>query len=139
MHQDPTAKALPAATAQPLPPAEAERLRLRVAALSRWDNEGGAGADSLPAGAAVGSAPVADPAAAATEAEQLRGRVIALENLVIALLAQAPVAQLELAREMAAHISPRPGFTPHHLTLRAADEMRSLVDRASPFRAGPAT
>jgi hypothetical protein len=73
-----------------------------------------------------------------TEAEQLRIRVIALENLVIALLAQAPAAQLALARAMADYISPRPGFTPHHLTLRAADEMRSLVDRAGQFRAAPA-
>ncbi|KNZ32364.1 MAG: hypothetical protein AD742_11280 [Methylibium sp. NZG] len=69
------------------------------------------------------------------EAEQLRVRVIALENLVIALLAQVPVEQLALARDMAGYISPRPGCTPHHLTLRAADEMRSLLDRATPFRA----
>lgn len=70
-----------------------------------------------------------------TEAVQLRIRVIALENLVIALLAQAPEAQLALAREMAVYISPRPGYTPHQLTLGAADEMRSLVDRAMQFRA----
>lgn len=69
-----------------------------------------------------------------TECAQLRIRVVALENLVIALLAQAPERQLMLAREMAQHISPRPGFTPHRLTLHAADEMRSLVDRAARFR-----
>ena len=125
------------AKAQPLLADEAERLRLRVIALSRWENEGGAGSDTLSAGAVVGSARVDDPSSAATEAVQLRIRVIALENLVIALLARAPVAQLELAREIAAYISPRPGFTPRHLTLRAADEMRSLVDRASPFRDSP--
>ena len=78
---------------------------------------------------------VDDPTSSDTEAVQLRIRVIALENLVIALLAQVPAAQLELAREMANYISPRPGFTPHHLTLRAADGMRSLVDRAGHFRA----
>lgn len=48
------------------------------------------------------------------------------------------VGTMELAREMAAYISPRPGFTPHQLTLRAADEMRSLFDRANHFRTTPA-
>lgn len=80
-----------------------------------------------------------DPASADTEAVQLRIRVIALENLLIALLAQIPAAQLELAREMATYISPRPGYTPHPLTLRAAEEMRSLVDRSEQFRATSAT
>ncbi len=141
MNQDPCPGARSSTTAQPLQSLQsphldaAERLRLRVLALSRWENEGGAGAGIGPAGPVAGGAPVDDPTSAATEAVQLRIRVIALENLVIALLAQAPEAQLELAREMALYISPRPGFTPHQLTLRAADEMRSLVDRARPFRA----
>ena len=85
----------------------------RQAALSRWDNEGGAG----PCG------------------PQLRVRVIALENLVISLLAEAPDRQLDLAREMAAFISPRPGFTHHPLTIHAATQMIDLVDRAGHFRA----
>jgi hypothetical protein len=120
-------------------PDEAERRHLRLIALSRWDNEGGAGPDMLNAGAVAGNASVDEAASSDTEAVQLRIRVIALENLMIALFAQASMAQLELAREMAEYISPRPGFTPHHLTLRAADEMRSLVDRASPFRTSPET
>jgi hypothetical protein len=74
------------------------------------------------------------PLSTQTEIAQLRVRVVALENLVIALLAQAPERQLLLAREMAVHISPRPGFTRHRLTLHAADEMLSLVDRARRFR-----
>ncbi|WP_306553636.1 hypothetical protein [Acidovorax sp.] len=118
---------------------EAERIRLRVIALSRWDNEGGAVPGVLPAVADVSSTAVDDPDSADAEAVQLRIRVIALENLVIALLANAPQVQLDLAREMAAYISPRPGFTPHFLTLRAADEMRNLVDRAGQFRTCPAT
>jgi hypothetical protein len=73
----------------------------------------------------------------ATECAQLRIRIIALENLVIALLAQAPEHQLALVRDMATHISPRPGFTAHRPTLHAADEMRSLVVRAGRFRAAP--
>lgn len=67
------------------------------------------------------------------ELVQLRIRVIALENLVIALLAEAPDRQLTLARGMATYISPRAGFTPHPITLRAADEMLSLVDRADRY------
>ncbi len=74
------------------------------------------------------------PLCTQTELAQLRVRVVALENLVIALLAQAPEPQLRLAREMAVHISPRPGFTRHRLTLHAADEMLSLVGRARRFR-----
>jgi hypothetical protein len=72
-----------------------------------------------------------------TELAQMRVRVVALENLLIALLAQAPEPQLRMAREMAVHISPRAGFTRHRLTLHAADEMRSLVDRAQRFRPAP--
>jgi hypothetical protein len=45
------------------------------------------------------------------ELVQLRVRVIALENLMIMLLAEGPNQQLGHAREMAAYISPRPGFT----------------------------
>jgi hypothetical protein len=48
----------------------------------------------------------------------LRIRVIALENVLISLLATASNEQLELAREMAGYISPRPAFTPHPLTIR---------------------
>ena len=70
------------------------------------------------------------------ELVQLRVRVIALENIVIALLAQSSERQLELAREMAGHISPRPGFTTHPVTVHAAAEMNSLVKRASAFRSG---
>lgn len=64
---------------------------------------------------------------------QLRIRVIALENLVIALLAEAPDRQLTLARGMATYISPRAGYTRHPVTLRAAAEMLSLVDRADRY------
>lgn len=78
--------------------------------------------------------PSSDPDWNQAESMQLRARVIALENLVISLLAQSTESQLALAREMATFIAPRPGYTPHPLTMRAADEMRSLVDRAGQFR-----
>jgi len=70
-----------------------------------------------------------------TEQEQLHVRVIALENLLVALLATATDHQLECAREMAAYIAPRPGATSHPLTLHAASEMLSIVERAMHFRA----
>ena len=42
--------------------------------------------------------------------------------------------QQALVREMASYISPRPGYTPHTVTMHAADQMRSLVDRADRFQ-----
>ena len=86
------------------------------------------------AGGPVDTVPFGNLDAHQAESVQLRVRVIALENLVIALLAQSPERQRVLAREMATFIAPRPGYTPHPLTLRAAAEMRSLVDRADQFR-----
>lgn len=97
----------------------------RERALSRWENEGGA----------VPRAPDTDvPELTNAELVQLRVRVIALENLVITLLAEGSDRQLDLAREMAAYISPRLGSTQHPLTIRAADHMTDMVDRAVHFR-----
>ena len=70
------------------------------------------------------------------ELVQLRIRVIALENLVIMLLAHASDRQLDLAREMSTYISPRSGSTHHLLTVNAAAHMIDLVERAGRFRAG---
>ena len=105
-----------------------------VGALSRWENEGGAEShnpqkDSI-------SEEVQSEVHQLTNGElvQLRIRVIALENLVITLLAGASDRQLELAREMAAYISPRPGFTHHPLTVHAATHMIDLVERSGHFR-----
>lgn len=100
----------------------------RRRALSRWDNEGGALA-SMPNGM------LADiPDMTNTELVQLRIRVIALENMMIAVLAEGSDRQLQVAREMADYISPRPGFTQHPLTIQAANHMADLVDRAIHFR-----
>ena len=101
------------------------------AALSRWDNEGGARAQRL---LADSSAPRNVPQSMSTELEHLRVRVIALENLVISLLSQAPERPRALGREMATFISPRPGFTQHTRTLAAAAEMVHLVERAQHFQ-----
>lgn len=108
--------------------------QLRQRALSRWENEGGAGACG-PDGRTVpddGSLDV--PPLTNAELSQLHIRVIALEGLLAALLADASDRQLGLAREMAAYICPRPGFTDHPLTIRAAAQMIDLVERAERFR-----
>jgi hypothetical protein len=88
--------------------------RQRQMALSRWDNEGGAGLCGPQEGQISEEVQSEVPELTNAELVQLRVRVIALENLVISLLAEASDRQLDLAREMAAFISPRPGFT-HHL------------------------
>jgi hypothetical protein len=74
------------------------------------------------------------PSNNAAELGALHIRVIALENLVISLLATASDRQLEQAREMARYISPRPGFAHHPLTTHAAAHMVDLVERAARFR-----
>jgi hypothetical protein len=100
-------------------------------ALSRWDNEGGA----APAGSELHTAAgVSSPESTNVELVALRVRVIALENMMLALLANASERQLDLAREIAAYIAPRPGFTQHPLTLRGAAHMIDLIERSAHFR-----
>jgi hypothetical protein len=111
-----------------------ERDRLRARALSRWDNEGGAGAGGREHPAST-HAPAGTPPLANAELVQLQIRVIALENLLRVLLVDASDRQLDLARETAARICPRPGFTPHRLTLHAAARMIGLVEEAGHLRA----
>ena len=115
----------------------ANRAELRERALSRWDNEVGAGPDGAQEAAIGSTAAPVSPQLSNAELVQLQVRVIALENLVIALLSQAPEYQLDLMREMAAYISPRPGFTAHPLTIHAARQMTHLVERAGHFRGPP--
>ncbi len=122
----------------------AQRAQLRAFALARWHSGAGAQGDDpvpvplAPTAPAAPAAPLRDgPPLAKAELVQLRVRVIALENLVIALLADAPQRQTALVREMASYITPRAGRTPHPMTLRAADEMLSLADRADRYPQGP--
>jgi hypothetical protein len=68
------------------------------------------------------------------ELVQLQVRVIALENLMIMMLAEGSDRQLELAREMATYISPRAGFTHHPLTIQAGAHIIDLVERAIHYR-----
>src|SRR5581483_5279359 len=92
----------------------------RQTALSRWENEGGASprGPQMSHISAVSQSEI--PELTNAELVQLRVRVIALENLLISLFAEAPDRQLDLAREMAAFIAPRLGFTHHPLTIHAA-------------------
>lgn len=116
-------------------PSNAELLRQRT--LSRWDNEGGAGPDGPQTEAAMAESQVPMPSNDAAEVGALHIRIIALENLVISLLATASDQQLEQAVEMARYISPRPGATQHPLTTHAAAHMVDLVERALRFRNRP--
>jgi hypothetical protein len=109
-------------------PSNPDNFTQRQRALSRWDNEGGA------APKAYTGEQISIPEMTNAELVALHVRVIALENLLISFLATASDEQLNLAREMAAFISPRPGFTHHPLTVRAAAHMVDLVERSAHFR-----
>lgn len=106
----------------------------RQTSLSRWDGEGGAGVQG-PQGGDVQLADQYDLSNA--ELVRMRVRIIALENLVIALLANSSEHQIDTARTMATHILPRPGSTQHPLTIQAADQMADLIGRAGHFRDSP--
>lgn len=100
----------------------------RRRALSKWENEGGSTAPAI-------CEPSVDvPDLTNAELVHLRIRVIALENLMIAVLAEGSDRQRQMAVEMATQITPRPGFTQHPLTIQAADHMTDLVHRAVHFR-----
>ena len=103
-------------------------------ALSRWDYEGGAGPRGPQAGSDLQNGQSPELPLTNAELVQLRIRVIALENLLIALLADASDYQLNRIRDMAEFIVPRPGFTRHPLTIHAAAQMVSIVERAGHFR-----
>ena len=106
----------------------------RQRALSRWDNEGGAGPGAHAADSSLDAERIAVPDLTNAELVTLRIRVIALETLMISLLTTASDEQLRLARKMAGYISPRPGFSQHPLTIHAAARMSDLVERANHFR-----
>ncbi len=106
----------------------------RERALPRWDNEGGAGPCGSQMSPLWREDRVPMPEMAEAELGALHVRVIALENLVIALLASGSDQQLELARLMDPHISPRVGFTNHPLTTHAAAHITDLIERALRFR-----
>jgi hypothetical protein len=106
-------------------------MKARRDALERWDWEGGVTAVDVAPALDEPSTPDCTLDFAGTEMAQLRMRVVALENLVLALLMHGSVDQRAAADAMARYIRPRPGFTAHPLTLRAAARMVQMVQRAS--------
>lgn len=114
-----------------------ESAYLQKMALSRWEDEGGAGRSHFDSASDLDPARSHASPLRNAELVQLQIRVIALENLVITLLTGASDLQLDLARAMAAYISPRPGFTAHRLTVHAAAEMLHLIERAGHFKNMP--
>jgi hypothetical protein len=111
-------------------------------ALLRWDDEGGALSEG-PQKRAGSTAPEQRHAPRLNDAELVPYRVqlIALENLLAALLAERPARQAEIALAMAACVSPKPGLMDHPLILHAASRLIDGVERSSRARpdraAGP--
>lgn len=105
----------------------------RQRALAGWENEGGAGCCGALNVVASPSRSRAGPDMGKAELQNLHIRVIALENLVLALLAAASPRQLDVARAMPDFISPRPGAKDHPLTILAAGHMTDLTQRAGRF------
>jgi hypothetical protein len=108
------------------------RARLFERAVSRWENEGGAVMEADAAEQAFSERSAAAPGVA--EFEQMKFRVIALENLVTVLLAQASDRQLGVVADMADHIAANPGTTPYPATIRAVTKMRRLLEAADHLR-----
>ena len=106
------------------------RAKIHRRAIGRWENEGG----SLDGWSHQDQAATVAGEIGDAEDGNIKVRLIALENLVVALLAEAPESQSELVREMARFISPRPGMTPHRLTIEAARNMLAMVERAAHYR-----
>ena len=96
------------------------RSRLPQEALSRWYEDGGTGPDDEPAIAGSPACRSAVPVPGEPELQALHVRVIALENLVIALLAETSEQGRKQIRAGASSLVPRPGLTRHPLTIRAA-------------------
>ncbi len=101
-----------------------------VRALSRWDNEGGAGDD----GPQVDTAIDLPTTALEREVVALRIRVIALENIAVALLAAGSAGQQQVAQGMVRELAPEAGAQ-QPITAHAAAHMCDLIDHASSIRA----
>lgn len=107
-----------------------ERAQLVKGELSRWENE-----DGCPISAGPGQLSSGDdnddkvPPLTNAELVQLQIRVIALENLMVSLLADASDKQLARVRDIAASIFPRPGVE-HRLTVQATVQMEHLTQRS---------
>ena len=104
-----------------------DALRRSRLALSRWENEGGSRSNDEPPQSVNTDQAVQELTNA--ELVQLQIRVIALENILVALLADASDEQLGRVRDIGVAISPRPGVE-HRLTSHATAQMAHLARRA---------
>ena len=106
------------------------RAAMQASAIGQRENEGG------PEHASPHSETASTVAGEIGDAEEgnIRIRLIALENLVVALLAGASETQHGSIREMARYILPREGKAHHRLTIEAARNMVALVERADQFK-----
>ena len=105
---------------------DSARARALERAVKSWENEGGARGDRdshTYHATIIGEA-------GDDEALNIRIRLIALENIVVALLASGTQDAPDLAREMAQHMSSRLEATPHRLTIAVASNMMAIVERA---------
>ena len=105
------------------------RAAIQASVIGRWENEGGTDASPHSETSSTVAGEIGD-----AEEGNIRVRLIALENLVVALLAGSAETQLESVREMAGYILPREGKTHHRLTIEAARNMVALVERADGFK-----
>jgi hypothetical protein len=101
-------------------------------AITRWENEGGGTRNAT----GQSNQPTVVGSVGDAEDVNIRVRLIALENIVVALLAGAPNPSTDLVRDMARHILPRDGASPHRLTIEAAHKMLAMVERAEHYKSG---
>ena len=103
---------------------------MQASAIGRCENEGG------PDHASPHSETASTVAGEIGDAEEgnIRVRLIALENIVVALLAGASQTQHEAIGDIVRYILPREGKTRHRLTIEAARNMVALVERADQFK-----
>lgn len=112
----------------------------RQRALARWENDGGAtpcGPQAIEALPADGDA-TDDARDPQVELVAQRIRLIALENLVIALLAAGNAGQRRLAQGMAEN-TPLPGMPSHPLAMHVAAHIGDLIEHAAQMRARQAS
>jgi hypothetical protein len=98
--------------------------------LARWDNEGGALSHPVPV-----KPPLVNVAHHLSDHELvcLHSRVIALENIVVAMLAGGSADQRAVVHDMALFVHPPLDAVQDRLTMHAADLMDHLADRATRF------
>ncbi|HEX5390781.1 MAG TPA: hypothetical protein VFW67_13540 [Burkholderiaceae bacterium] len=102
----------------------------RSAAAPAHLTDGDAAANENMASANPPDALEASPLVTWVEWDHLRYRVVALENLLVALLAEGSMGRLDRLREMSRYVAPRRGCTDHPVTLLAAAQIVHLVERA---------